>query len=237
MKKPGKVFCFFEQSGTFKNEFIKMGINAEDYDIRNDFGQTDHVTDLFSEINKAYEGVPSVFDGITKNDLVFAFFPCTRFEDQSVMLLNGTQYQMKKYTDLRKLETAMKTHRELHEMYMSFCTMCYVCIDRGIPLIIENPASVQHYLNRYFPIKPKLVDRDRRNDGDYYKKPTQYWFINCEVKNKVLWEPLEIVETKKIVNVNCKNRAQIRSLIHPQYARRFILSHIVSEELVDYDRS
>ena len=33
MEIKGKVHCFFEQSGTFKNEFIKLGIPAEDYDI------------------------------------------------------------------------------------------------------------------------------------------------------------------------------------------------------------
>ena len=48
--------CFFEQSGTFKNEFKKLGYDAEDYDILNDFGETDHVIDLFAEIEKAYEG-------------------------------------------------------------------------------------------------------------------------------------------------------------------------------------
>lgn len=51
-----KAHCFFEQSGCFKNEFIKLGIPAEDYDILNDFGQTDHVMDLFGEIEKAYRG-------------------------------------------------------------------------------------------------------------------------------------------------------------------------------------
>ena len=45
-----KAFCFFEQSGTFKREFVRLGVPAEDYDIRNDFGETDHVIDLFSEI-------------------------------------------------------------------------------------------------------------------------------------------------------------------------------------------
>lgn len=54
MEIKGKVHCFFEQSGTFKNEFIKMGIPAEDYDIQNNFGQTDNVIDLFSEIDKEY---------------------------------------------------------------------------------------------------------------------------------------------------------------------------------------
>ena len=54
MEITGKVHCLFEQSGTFKNEFRKLGYAAEDYDIQNDFGETDHVIDLFAEIDKAY---------------------------------------------------------------------------------------------------------------------------------------------------------------------------------------
>ena len=50
-----RAHCLFEQSGTFKNEFIKLGIPAEDYDIRNDFRQTDHVIDLFREIRRERE--------------------------------------------------------------------------------------------------------------------------------------------------------------------------------------
>ena len=57
-------YCFFEQSGTFKNEFRKLGYEAEDYDILNDFGETDHVIDLFQEIRNAYDGKASVFDKI-----------------------------------------------------------------------------------------------------------------------------------------------------------------------------
>ena len=48
--KINKVYCLFEQSGTFKNEFIRLGIPAEDFDILNEFGQTDHIVDLFKEI-------------------------------------------------------------------------------------------------------------------------------------------------------------------------------------------
>ena len=56
MQIKGKIHCMFEQSGTFKNEVIKLGIPAEDYDIQNNFGQTDHVIDLFQEIESAYSG-------------------------------------------------------------------------------------------------------------------------------------------------------------------------------------
>ena len=48
--------CLFEQSGTFKNEVKKLGDEAYDYDILNDFGETDYQCDLFNEIEKAYGG-------------------------------------------------------------------------------------------------------------------------------------------------------------------------------------
>ena len=57
MEIKGKVWCMFEQSGTFKNEFKKLGIDAVDLDIQNNFGETDYVIDLFGEINKAYDNL------------------------------------------------------------------------------------------------------------------------------------------------------------------------------------
>lgn len=51
-----KAHCLFEQSGTFKNEFIKLGVEAYDYDILNEYGETDYQKDLFKEIEQAYEG-------------------------------------------------------------------------------------------------------------------------------------------------------------------------------------
>ena len=44
------VHCLFEQSGTFKNEFRKLGIEAIDYDIQDEFNATDRMVDLFAEI-------------------------------------------------------------------------------------------------------------------------------------------------------------------------------------------
>ena len=47
----------FEQSGTFKNEFRKLGYDAYDYDILNDYGETDRQLDLFSEIRGGTKGI------------------------------------------------------------------------------------------------------------------------------------------------------------------------------------
>jgi hypothetical protein len=46
----------FEQSGTFKNAFKKNGVEAFDYDIQDEFNQTDYVIDLFKEIEGGVPG-------------------------------------------------------------------------------------------------------------------------------------------------------------------------------------
>ena len=56
MEIRGKVHLMFEQSGVFKNEFKKLGIPAFDYDLQDNFGQTDYKIDLFHEIEEAYRG-------------------------------------------------------------------------------------------------------------------------------------------------------------------------------------
>ena len=100
--------CLFEQSGTFKKQFQNLGIEAYDYDILNDFGQTDYVIDLFSEIQKGYDGEPSIFDNISTDDLIMAFYPCTRFECQCQLLYSGNAFQQKKW-DL-KMQLILPTY-------------------------------------------------------------------------------------------------------------------------------
>lgn len=228
-----KAHCLFEQSGTFKNEFIKLGISAEDYDIQNEFGETDHIVDLFAEIDKAYNGEKSIFDGFAKDDIILAFFPCTRFQECNFLLFRGEQYQQKKWSDEKKLEYSMSLHDELHTMYMKLARLFTVCLRGGYKLIVENPYTQPHYLTSYFPIKPRIIDKDRTVNGDYFKKPTQYWFINTEPKENIILEPIDYVETTTVENARKLNRdlstQTNRSLINPQYARRFILQHILED--------
>lgn len=222
--------CFFEQSGTFKNEFIKLGHKAYDYDILNNFNETDHVIDLFNEIENAYLGLNSIFDKIKNDDMILAFFPCIRFEDQIQMCFRGTSFQQKNMSLDKKLQYDLKLHKELSNLYELVTKLAYVCVKRNIPLIIENPYSTTHYLVKYWCIPYTILDTDRSKNGDYYKKPTQYWFINCEPKNNFIFEPLELVKTKIISSQKAENgidRVVMRSMIHPQYANRFIREYIL----------
>ena len=234
-----KAHLLFEQSGTFKNEFLKLGIDAEDYDILNDFGQTDHQIDLFKEIRGGYNGEPSLFDKIGNEDIVMAFFPCIRFENQIMLFFRGQASQMKKWTDVQKMENCMKLQDELTEMYKLVNMMFITCIRKGIKLIMENPFSEEHYLRRYWCIKPAIIDRDRQLRGDYYTKPTQYWFVNFEPKHNFIWEAqvdnaIRVKDAQRLMTKKDLERCGItadkkvaRSMIHPDYANRFIREFIL----------
>lgn len=218
-----KVHCLFEQSGTFKNEFKKLGYEAFDYDILNDYGETDFQIDLYKEIEGGYEGKPSIFDSITSSDLIMAFFPCTRFEAQILLSFWGQQNQDKNMSDVEKLERDLRLHEELHENYMLITKLAIICLKRGLKMVFENPAGEQHYLTRYWCLKPSIIDKDRRNNGDAFKKPTQYWFIGFKPKYNLVFEPLDYVEPKTWSGLSARERSEI----HPQYANRFIRQYLI----------
>jgi hypothetical protein len=226
-----KVHCLFEQSGTFKNEFKKLGYEAEDYDILNDFGETDHIIDLYAQIRGGYSKEPSIFDDIKPDDLILAFFPCTRFESKIPLAFRGESYQQRNWTLSEKIDYSMKLHEELHRNYILISKLVKIALDRGLRLVIENPYTQPHYLTTYWCVKPSVIDKNRRDNGDYCVKPTQFYFINCEPKFNLVMEALDYVP-KRVIS-DCKageqSRAVLRSMIHPQYARRFIKQYLIDD--------
>ena len=140
--------------------------------------------------------------------------------------------QQKKWDDVRKLEYSMNLQQELSELYMLISELIIVCIKKNIPLIIENPYTQPHYLTTYFPIKPKLIDYDRSERGDYMKKPTQYWFINRDPSNNFIFEPQIINERRVHSRIRKKEKTDmsrkiVRSMISSDYANRFIREFII----------
>ena len=232
--------CFFEQSGTFKNEFKKLGYEAYDYDILNDFGETDYVVDLFKDIEDAYTHTHTrtVFDNVKEDDQIIAFFPCVRFENQIMLHFRGQVYQIKDKPMLEKMEYDMKLMDELRKMYLLVNKLFIVCIRRNIKLIVENPYSEEHFLRRYWCLQPSVIDRDRRERGDYFKKPTQYWFVNREPSNNFIFEPMpqnsigcndaiRLMNKESWEKTGAKTVKVARSMIHPDYANRFIREFIL----------
>ena len=111
---------------------------------------------------------------------------------------------------------------------------------KNLKLIMENPYSEEHFLRRYWCYLPKIIDKDRRDSGDYFAKPTQYWFLNCEPKNNLIFEAItynslgvsDAIRTMKpedYKKTGAKNQKVARSMIHPDYANRFIRQYILDE--------
>ena len=227
-----KVWCLFEQSGTFKKEFKSFGIDAIDVDILNEFGETDRQIDLFDAINKAYDGQPSIFDEIRQEDLIFAFFPCTRFTEKVPLILKAGLKQMVNWDDATRLEYSRKTMREINDYYQLVCKMWLVCIRNRFRLVMENPANTTHSLATFFPIKPTIVHPDRSKYGDYFTKATQYWFLNIEPKYNFFLEDLQtehVAVLDKVRKGNHASRYVLRSMISPVYANRFIREYLLEE--------
>ena len=127
---------------------------------------------------------------------------------------------MTKWNESKKLRYVMQLERERAEYYDLISLLSLIVLERDLKMVVENPYSTQHYLTQYFPIKPKWIDRDRRQRGDVYRKPTQYWFIGFDPSNNFVLEPLIIHDEYRIITK--QGHGAERSMITPQYARRFI---------------
>ena len=77
---------------------------------------------------------------------------------------------------------------------------------------------------------PAIVDNNRLLRGDYFKKPTGYWYFNCE---PTYGESFQNDKEQKIV-WNAKRGkgglcSEERSMISPDYARNFICDFILGK--------
>ena len=244
MEIKGKVHCLFEQSGTFKRAFGEFGIPAEDYDIQNNFKETDHVIDLFAEIDKAYDGGGSVFDGMTKDDLVLAFFPCIYFCGIAQINITLSNYRYK-FGTLKGCDKHIFDRIAMRDrFYKLLLKMCFVCIARNIRLVIENPYTTNTYLKGNFIKPPSVVDNDRTVRGDFFVKSTAYWFFNCEPTHGLTVQQTKKKDIKHIDIHTNKNHSrdsivkgskvkgicsEERSMISPNYARNFIADFILGK--------
>ena len=213
-----KVYILFEQSGTFKKIFAAYGYNVTEYDIENT-ENVDLRTDIFAEIDLEFNNKNnSLFSNINESDLVFAFFPCTYFSDQSQLLSRGDNFGQKSWSEKQKLEYSMKQANKRSMFFNYLCKLCIIAIDRGFKLIIENPYGKINFLKWYFPIKPEIIITDRRCYGDYFKKPTQFFFVNCVPEFKLFQEG----DKTKFVTKRIENKRGIdRSLLSPAFAENF----------------
>lgn len=229
MEINGKVYCFFEQSGIFKRAFAEFGILAEDYDIQNNFSETDHQIDLFAEIENAYDGKSSIFSGIGEGDLIIAFFPCIHFCDAKTLFFRGQHISQKNWSLSQIMRWNIDAASEREKFFILLMKLFSVVDAAHLRMILENPynPSGMTYLENNF-ISPTLVDKNRMNRGDYFVKPTGYWFVNCSPTSCLTFQKDKI--RRSIMNMKRSFGKGLcspeRSMISPDYARNFIADFI-----------
>ena len=161
-----------------------------------------------------------------------AFFPCIYFETIQQLYYALAKNDLRNYPKTRQIEIAMERLDKRTQFHKLLYKLQWLAIDKELRLIIENPATEPNYLmtGQNFPT-PTMVDKNRMIRGDVFKKPTAYWFVNCN-PTLGLSEQNDKMQ-RKICNSKASPQAGIcseeRSMIHPDYARNFICDFILGK--------
>ena len=98
-------------------------------------------------------------------------------------------------------------------------------------MVFENPYIKVGYLYNNFLKPATIIDKNRMKRGDYFRKPTGYWFWNCEPTHRFTYQYDK--EQKTIDKCKSSGKAGLcseeRSLISPDYARNWICDFILGK--------
>ena len=140
----------------------------------------------------------------------------------------------KNLADDDKIEEVIKRSSMRDIYYQRLLKFVKVCISKGIRMVFENPWTSDTFLRSNFLKNPDLVDMNRMLRGDYFVKPTAYWFWNCtptfgfteqmDKEHKSLW-----LQKKAPKAGICSEE---RSMISSDYARNFICDFILGKEQI-----
>lgn len=162
-----------------------------------------------------------------------AFFPCIYFETIQMCVYQLTAKNNAHKSQPDRIVDAIDRLQNRTHFHTLLYKLLWAVEKYGLRLIIENPATTPSYLigTQNFP-SPSIIDKDRTRRGDYFKKPTAYWFFGCEPTNGYSMQKDK--EVKRINDCKSAPRAGLcseeRSLISPDYARNFIHDFILGKK-------
>lgn len=128
---------------------------------------------------------------------------------------------------------------------------------KQLRMIMENPWHPTNFTNYFWFARTSLIDEDRTKRGDYFRKPTAYWFTNCIPTYGETYQPTPRNKVKTITSGSGASRTkkrmkklmkkgdldakyidhksktglcdEDRSMISPDYARNFICDFILGK--------
>jgi len=158
-------------------------------------------------------------------DFIIAFFPCTHFCDA-----NELQYRLwtggkKLPYDEQNVKRLIARNRERARYFELYLKFTYICQAKGIPTIIENPASSgnKNYLVQFSPIEVAWHEKDRSLFGDNFKKPTNFFAINFKMEEDFIM--FDVNPNKESIYKDkhgCKQRSEITRRYAENFYKRFL---------------
>jgi hypothetical protein len=147
------------------------------------------------------------------------------------MDMSLTTKNYKNLNTAEKYDAVLKRSEKRQEFLELIIKLMGVCELNGLRMIVENPWSMQTYLKNGFIKPPSLIDMDRSRRGDYFVKPTAYWFINCEPTHGMTlqknYNTVRISSLPPVKGGGICNEG--RSMISSDYARNFICDFIIGK--------
>ena len=148
------------------------------------------------------------------------------------MLFSLTHKNHKNLTTEQKIEYVINRNKKRAEFFEILLKFVGVCMKKQIRMIFENPWSEQTHLKEAFLKKPDVIDNNRMIRGDFFVKPTAYWFFNCSSTNGFTMQ----YDKEKRILFNAKPAksaglcSEERSMISPDYARNWICDFIIGKK-------
>lgn len=173
-----------------------------------------------------------MFDTITKDDLIVAFYPCIYFCEKSQCAFYINMYNYRGLSELERIKKILERTELRKEFYSRLIRFVYVIIKKGLRMIFENPWTQPHYLKGNFLKKPDVIDNNRMERGDFFIKPTAYWFWNCSPTHGFTYQN----DKKQKIVSDSKSApkaglcSEERSMISSDYARNWICDFVLGKE-------
>lgn len=169
---------------------------------------------------------------ITQDDLIVAFYPCIYFCTSSQLAFFMKCKNYESLNDIKKIEKILGRSARREEFYERLMKFVSVCLKKHIRMIFENPYMKPSYLENNFLKNPDVIDMNRMERGDFFKKPTAYWFWNCAPTHGFSYQNDK--KQKFIRNEKRSSKAGVcsieRSLISSDYARNWICDFVLGKE-------
>jgi len=185
---------------------------------------------------------------MTYDDIIMAFFPCIKFcsvmeQIQHEDFYDSSHKKSKNYGTPEYFKNKWAVLRNLSQERFYFydlaLKMTAVVQIKGLRMIIENPWHPTNFTKHFWFLRTSLIDNDRTRRGDYFRKPTAYWYVNCEPTHGETWQPTPKDKIKTITAGSgaSRTREKMKSILGKEELDKKYLEHTSQAGLCDEDRS